>query len=154
MEINQPSAKFQDSSIAPMHTAEHILNRTMVNMFGCPRSRNSHIEKKKSKCDYFLSEAPDESLVAEIERKVNEVIAQGLPVTSFYVTRDQIPPAVDLSKLPDEVSETLRIVKIGEYDICACIGIHVHNTTEIGHFKILSTDYQEGRFRLRYKLEK
>ena len=75
-------------------------------------------------------------------------------MTSFYVTRDQIPAEVDLSKLPDEVSETLRIVKIGEYDICACIGIHVHNTTEIGHFKILSTDYQEGRFRLRYKLEK
>lgn len=30
----------------PMHTAEHILNRTMVNRFGCPRSRNTHIERK------------------------------------------------------------------------------------------------------------
>ncbi|MBR4973989.1 MAG: hypothetical protein IKY60_00235, partial [Bacteroidales bacterium] len=42
----------------PMHTAEHILNQTMVRMFGCPRSKNTHIEKKKSKCDYFLSAAP------------------------------------------------------------------------------------------------
>ena len=42
MEINQPAAKFQDVSIAPMHTAEHILNATMVKMFGCPRSRNAH----------------------------------------------------------------------------------------------------------------
>ena len=33
----------------PMHTAEHILNQTMVRMFGCPRSRNAHIEKKKNK---------------------------------------------------------------------------------------------------------
>ena len=33
----------------PAHTVEHILNRTMVNMFGCPRSRNAHIERKKSK---------------------------------------------------------------------------------------------------------
>ena len=154
MEINQPSPKFQDLSIAPMHTAEHILNRTMVKMFGCPRSRNSHIEKKKSKCDYFLPEAPGESVIAEIEKKVNEVIAEGLPVTSFYVTRDQVPEGVDLSKLPDEASETLRIVKIGEYDICACIGTHVKNTAEIGCFKIVSTDYQDGRLRLRYKLEK
>ena len=27
----------------PMHTAEHILNQTMVRMFGCPRSKNAHI---------------------------------------------------------------------------------------------------------------
>lgn len=31
----------------PMHTAEHILNQTMVRMFGCPRSKNAHIERKK-----------------------------------------------------------------------------------------------------------
>ena len=42
----------------PMHTAEHILNQTMVRMFGCPRSRNAHIERKKSKCDYLLAECP------------------------------------------------------------------------------------------------
>lgn len=30
----------------PMHTAEHILNQTMVRMFGCPRSKNAHIEQK------------------------------------------------------------------------------------------------------------
>ena len=45
-------------SKSPVHTAEHILNRTMVNMFGCPRSRNAHIERKKSKCDYLLAECP------------------------------------------------------------------------------------------------
>ena len=38
----------------PMHTAEHLLNATMVKTFGCPRSRNAHIERKKSKCDYIL----------------------------------------------------------------------------------------------------
>lgn len=32
----------------PMHSAEHILNQTMVRMFGCPRSKNAHIERKKS----------------------------------------------------------------------------------------------------------
>ena len=33
----------------PMHTAEHLLNATMVKTFGCPRSRNAHIEKKNSR---------------------------------------------------------------------------------------------------------
>ena len=67
METNQPAAKFQDASIAPMHSVEHILNQTMVRMFGCKRSKNAHIERKKSKCDYQLPEAPTEQQIAAIE---------------------------------------------------------------------------------------
>jgi hypothetical protein len=51
-------SKFKDVSISPMHSAEHLLNATMVKMFGCPRSRNAHVEKKKSKCDYILDAEP------------------------------------------------------------------------------------------------
>ena len=51
----------------PMHTAEHILNRTMVEMFGCPRSRNAHIERKKSKCDYELPTEPTAEQLAAVE---------------------------------------------------------------------------------------
>lgn len=136
----------------PMHTTEHILNQTMVRLFGCPRSRNAHIERKKSKCDYELPEAPTEAQMAEIERRVNEVIDQHLPVTIEFLPREEAAHIVDLSKLPEDASETLRIVRIGDYDACACIGAHVGNTSEIGHFKILTYDYAEGRLRIRFKL--
>ena len=124
----------------------------MVRMFGCERSRNAHIERKKSKCDYTLPCAPTEEQIAEIERRVNEVIAQNLPVTVEFVTRDNVPQGVDLSKLPADASETLRIVRVGDYDICACIGSHVSNTTEIGTFRIISHSYENGTLRLRFKL--
>ncbi len=137
----------------PMHTAEHILNQTMVRMFGCPRSRNAHIERKKSKCDYLLPEEPSAELMAEVERRVNEVIDQHLPVTIEFMPREQASEIVDLSKLPSDASDTLRIVRIGDYDACACIGAHVSNTAEIGRFKMLNYDYTEGRLRLRFKLE-
>lgn len=136
----------------PMHTAEHILNQTMVRMFGCERSKNSHIEKKKSKCDYRLPEAPSPETIAQIEEKVNEVIARNLPVDISFVDRGNVPPSVDLSKLPDDASQTLRIVTIGDYDICACIGEHVSNTSEVGTFRIISSDYEDGRLRIRFKL--
>lgn len=136
----------------PMHTAEHILNQTMVRMFGCGRSKNAHIERKKSKCDYLLSEEPSTERMAEIERKVNEVIDRHLPVTIEFVPRGQAGDLIDLSKLPEDVSETLRIVRVGDYDACACIGTHVDNTSEIGHFKLLTYDYTGGRLRLRFKL--
>ncbi|MCD7933318.1 MAG: hypothetical protein LUH15_19260 [Tannerellaceae bacterium] len=136
----------------PMHTAEHILNQTMIRIFGCERSKTSHIERKKNKCDYFLPHEPDTEEVTKIEEQVNEVIRQNLPVTVSFVSREEAPEEIDLSKLPDDVSETLRIVKVGDYDTCACIGEHVENTSDIGTFKIISTDYTEGRLRLRFKL--
>ena len=136
----------------PMHSVEHILNQTMVRMFGCERSRNAHIERKKSKCDYTLPCAPTEEQIAEIERRVNEVISQSHPVTVEFVTRDNVPQGVDLSKLPADASETLRIVRVGDYDVCACIGSHVSNTAEIGTFRIISHSYENGTLRLRFKL--
>ncbi|WP_195374272.1 MULTISPECIES: hypothetical protein [Parabacteroides] len=137
----------------PMHTAEHILNQTMVRMFGCPRSRNAHIERKKSKCDYELSEAPTAEMMAEVERRINEVIDQHLPITIDFIPKSEAGAIVDLSKLPEDASDTLRIVRVGDYDACACIGAHVGNTSEIGRFKLLNYDYADGRLRLRFKLE-
>lgn len=137
----------------PAHTAEHLLNQTMIRMFGCERSRNAHIERKKSKINYNLNSCPTPEQVAEIERRMNELIAEDLPVTFEFVTRDNIPQGVVLDKLPEDASETLRIVRIGDYDICACIGSHVKSTKEIGTFKITSTSYNDGSFRIVYKVK-
>ena len=137
----------------PMHTAEHILNQTMARIFGCPRSKNAHIERKKSKCDYILEKAPTEEQISEIERRVNEVIDQRLNVSCDFMSHEEAGKYADLSKLPDNVSDTLRIVRVGDYDACACIGEHVQNTSEIGHIKLLSHDFQDGRWRIRFKLE-
>ena len=136
----------------PAHTAEHILNATMVKMFGCPRSRNAHVEKKKSKCDYILDAEPTAEQVAAIEAKVNEVISSNLEVTIDFIAKEEAAALVDLSKLPDDASDTLRLVKIGDYDICACIGAHVKNTSEVGTFKIISHSFENGIWRLRWKV--
>lgn len=135
-----------------MHTAEHILNQTMVRMFGCPRSNNAHIERKKSKINYVLAEQPTAEQIEEIERRVNEVIDAHLPVSYEFVSRNEVPAEVSLDRLPDEASATLRLVRVGDYDVCACIGTHVENTSEIGRFHINSTSWQEGQFRIVFKL--
>lgn len=135
-----------------MHTAEHILNQTMVRMFDCGRSFNAHIERRKSKCDYHLSVPPTEVQIAEIVYRVNEIISRHLPVYEEFMSREDASKIVDLSKLPDDASEILRIIKVGDYDACACIGQHVQNTSEIGRFEIISHDYESGRWRVRFRL--
>ena len=136
----------------PMHTAEHILNQTMVRMFGCKRSRNTHIERKKSKCDYYIESELTAAQVQQIEDAVNEVISKNLNVTEDFVHIKDAKDLVDLSKLPDDVSEMLRIIRVGGYDVCACIGDHVDNTSEIGEFKITTHNFENGRWRVRFKL--
>ena len=138
----------------PAHSCEHLLNATMVKIFGCPRSRNAHIEKKKSKCDYMLDAEPTADQVAQIEAKVNEEISRNQDVTIEFMDREQAAAIVDLSKLPEDASQTLRIVRIGDYDACACIGAHVRNTSEIGTFKIISHSFENGVWRLRWKVVK
>ena len=136
----------------PMHTCEHILNQTLVRMFGCGRSVNAHIERKKSKCDYLLNEVPTEAQIAEITQKVNEVIDAHLPVFEELMSREEAAKIADLSKLPADASETLRVIRVGDYDACACIGQHVDNTSELGRFEIISHDFENGRWRVRFKL--
>lgn len=154
MEMNQASPKFQEQAIAPMHTSEHILNQTMVRMFGCERSRHTHIERKKSKLDYHLSSCPTAAQIAEIEKAVNEVIDQHVPVSEKFISREEAAKVFDLGKLPEAAGDTLRIVCVGDYDACPCIGLHVANTSEIGHFRISSTRYADGVFRIVFRLDK
>ena len=136
----------------PSHSAEHILNQAMVRMFGCPRSRVNHIERKKSKCNYDLPTCPTEEQIRTIEAEVNRIIAADLPIISRYVTRNEVPESIDLSKLPADASDTLRLVYVGDYDVCPCLGAHVERTSEIGGFRISCTSYNDGNFRIVFRV--
>lgn len=152
MENNQPQLnEHNKAEYPPMHTCEHIVNRTMTNLFGCGRAVSAHIERKKSKLDFILTECPTNEQIALIEITVNQVICSNLPITMEFISQEEAMGRFDLKRLPDNASETVRIVHIGEYDECLCIGAHVNNTSEIGVFKIISYDYKDGIFRIRFK---
>lgn len=136
-----------------MHTAEHILNGTMVRMFGCGRSINAHIERKKSKCDYLMAEPLTETQVRAVEDAVNAVVEQALPVTTEVALKSDVADRFDLSRLPDDASEAVRIVHVGGYDECLCVGAHVENTSEIGHFRISSARFSNGVQRIVFRLD-
>ena len=53
----------------PSHTAEHLLNQTMIRLFGCERSYNAHVERKKSKMSFYLDHKPTRKEEQEIERR-------------------------------------------------------------------------------------
>ena len=150
----------------PAHTAEHLLNQVMQRMYGCERSSNAHIERKKSKISWTIDHKPDRREEQAIERQMNELIDEDLPVTFEFLTRGELETLIDnaspdspdarisLDRLPDDASETIRLVRIGHYDVCPCIGRHVRSTGQIGRFELLGTNWDNAtrNFRIRFKI--
>jgi misacylated tRNA(Ala) deacylase len=137
-----------------MHTAEHILNQTMVRLLCTGRCFSAHIERKKSKCDYHFDRPltpGEENLIVE---KVNEVIKTNLPVTEKFTSLTEAEKKFDLSRLPEGNDNQIRIIHIGNYDQCPCIGPHVKSTAEIGRFRITSSSFENGVLRIRFKLKR
>lgn len=125
----------------------------MDKMYHCGRSFNSHIEDKKSKCDYRIKKGLSGKEVTAVERTVNEIIKLNIPVGEKLVSRREADIRYFTGKLPENAGENIRVITIGNFDACPCIGQHVSNTSEIGTFSITTADFNEGVLRIRFKLD-
>jgi misacylated tRNA(Ala) deacylase len=124
----------------------------MDRFYGCGRCISAHVEKKKSKCDYNFDHELTEDERRSIESKVNEVIQANLPVSEEFLSRSEAAERYNLNKVPESAGDRIRIVKIGDYDACPCIGPHVQKTSAIGVFHIISTNFENGALRIRFRL--
>jgi misacylated tRNA(Ala) deacylase len=142
-----------DKEIDPrMHTAEHILNQTMVRSYGCGRCFSAHIEKKKSKCDYRFDRPLRDEELRQIEKTVNDIIAADAPVREEYMSREEAQSLFSLERLPQGAGDKIRIIRVGDYDACPCSGPHVPSTAQIGAFRIISASFEKDVLRIRYRL--
>ncbi len=137
-----------------MHSAEHILNQAMGRLFGCDRCFSAHIERKKSKCDYRFDRPLTDGELKSLENEVNGVIEADLKVSEQFISLDAAHKTYNLSRLPDDAGDRIRIVTVGDYDHCPCIGPHVSSSGEIGTFRITSASHDDGVLRIRFKLKR
>ncbi len=136
-----------------MHSAEHLLNQAMVRLFGTDRCFSAHINKKKSKCDYEFDRNLTKDDISSLENEVNIQIENDLPVNIEMLTITKARNKFNIERVPDkEGLDELRIVSMGNYDACPCIGSHVERTAQIGRFKITTTGFEDGILRIRFKL--
>lgn len=137
----------------PMHSAEHLINGEIDRRYGCSRAFSAHIERKKSKLDYRLPRPLTDDELKSLEEYVNAAVNADVEVTEQYITHQEAMQRFEMSRLPEGASDTLRVVHIGDYDQCLCAGSHVKRTSEIGHFRITSSRYQDGVQRIVFKLD-
>ena len=136
----------------PMHTAEHLLNGEMARRYSCGRAFSAHLERKKSKLDYHLDNALSANEIKSLEDYINNIVKEDVKVSEEFISHEEAMKRFDMSRLPEDASQTLRVIKIGDYDQCLCAGSHVEHTGEIGEFRITSNRFQDGVQRLVFKL--
>lgn len=136
----------------PMHTAEHLLNGEIARRYKCGRAFSSHIERKKSKLDYRLPTELTDEEIKSLEDYINGIVKEDVEVTEEYLSQEEAIKRLDMSRLPENASDTVRVIKVGDYDECLCAGTHVKRTSEIGNFRITSSRYQDGVQRIVFKL--
>jgi alanyl-tRNA synthetase len=140
----------------PMHTAEHVLNQTMIRLFGTGRCFSSHLNQDKSKCDYHFNRDLTVAEAQALEAAVNEALERNLTVTEEFASLEEAKKLVDTAKLPPEARADplglIRLVRIGDYDLCPCIGAHVQNTGQAAPFRLISHSFTEPNvLRLRFR---
>lgn len=142
---------------APMHSLEHLLNGYISANITGSRAFSTHIEKKKSKIDFRFHRNLSPQEVESAIEYVNGAIAQGVEVSDEHISRQEAIEKYNLSRLPEEAGDNIRIVHIGSCDSCPCIGSHVGNSSDIGGtLRIISTDHnpETQTLRVRFKLIK
>lgn len=137
----------------PMHTAEHLVNGEMARRFGCGRAFSAHVERKKSKLDYHLPRELTDAELRDLEAYVNAAVAADVAVNIDYIPKAEAAARFDLSRLPEDATDTVRVVRIGDFDECLCAGTHVRHTGEIGTFRISSSRYTDGVQRIVFRLD-
>ncbi len=122
------------------HSGEHIVSGIIHAMYGA-HNVGFHMGNDVITIDFDVA-IPTDAL-SEIQQKANQAIFENLPVLCTY------PPAEALPGIPYRSKKALawpvRIVEVPGYDICACCGVHVAYTGQIGMIKLLScVKFHEG----------
>lgn len=138
-----------------MHTAQHIVSGVAYDLWKA-RTVGNQLYHDRSRIDFAPVKFTDE-MVAELEARVNDILASGAAVEIVNMHRADLERDVDaqranLDLLPKSVQE-LRVVKVAQFDTCPCAGTHVRSLAEVGRVKVVKRENKgKDRERITYEL--
>jgi alanyl-tRNA synthetase len=134
------------------HTATHILHTVLRNMFGTEvEQKGSNINPERMRFDFSFNRALTPEETKEVEHKVNEIIAQDLPVTRYDTSYDEAKKMNAIGLFTDKYSDKVSVYQIGSQDNAfsteICMGPHVTHTGSLGHFTITKEESSSAGIR-------
>ena len=126
-----------------LHSAEHILCGIFHKLYGLD---NVGFHLGADEVTFDISAPLTRQQLDLVEDEANKVVFANVPVTTMFPTRDELLKLEYRSKL--DIYENVRLVKIGDADLCACCAPHVSASGEIGLIKMLHFEKHRGGTRI------
>ena len=119
------------------HTATHLLNAALKKVLGPHvHQKGSNITAERMRFDFSHNSKMTEEEKQKTEDLVNEYIKMAIPVEKLEMKKEDAINAGAEAMFADKYGDIVSVYKIGDVSMELCGGPHVHNTSELGHFKI------------------
>jgi alanyl-tRNA synthetase len=128
------------------HTATHLMYKALRNVLGeHVMQRGSNITAERMRFDFSHDEKMTPEQISQVEKMVNDIISQDLPLNCKEVTKDQAVQEGALGAFGEKYPDTVKVYTVGDpeadyYSKEICGGPHVDHTGEIGKFKIIKEE--------------
>ena len=125
-----------------MHTAQHVVSKVVLDEFDAQTAGNQ-IHVDRSRIDFEPADFVEED-VSLIEARSNAILDRDLAVQKTEMARDEAEARTPegrglLDLIPDHV-DPLRMVEIGDFDLCPCGGTHVDRLSQVGRIRITNRE--------------
>ena len=119
------------------HTATHLLNAALKKVLGPHvHQKGSNITAERMRFDFSHSSKMTDEEKQKTEDLVNEYIKMAIPVEKLEMKKEDAIAKGAEAMFLDKYGDIVSVYKIGDISMELCGGPHVHNTSELGHFKI------------------
>lgn len=127
------------NNIRRNHSVTHLLHRALKDVLGSHVNQaGSLVMADRMRFDFSHFDAMTKEEIAEVERRVNEKIFEGLPVETKITGLEEAKEMGAIGLFEGKYQDQVRVLSMGDYSCELCGGTHVSNTSEISMFKILS----------------